>query len=100
MTEHSPTPWKLDTRNRVIIDAEGGVVCAYSFQPDAERIILCVNANDELVAALERCKEVLGPQVRLGHMPIGGEAKGNWIHAEQALGEVLTALAKARGEKT
>ena len=52
MSKHTPTPWKHELDNRISSD---GMIFVKCFDDnDAAHIVKCVNAHDELVAALEQ----------------------------------------------
>lgn len=95
MTEHSPTPWRLlpraDPTDRLCIVDGDGIAVQFPLMDlpppqecaNTEYVILCVNAHDELVAALEKLLAELW--------------RGLPEQIEAARTHAYAALAKARG---
>lgn len=95
-TKHSPTPWRVDG-DAVVAHGGGPDLVALSpandgweesgamFAANAEHIVRCVNAHDDLVAGLKSAVESLESLVRLGRIP--ASSKG--------LRDAKEALAKA-----
>jgi hypothetical protein len=106
MSEHTPTPWaavrceRADGRYmRSIIGSlaiepnidpdgtfhdTGATVCTIYHEANAEHIVRCVNAHEELIAALEQAYDLLGDGSNLV-----------WCHIDA---RIRSALACARGE--
>jgi hypothetical protein len=64
-TSHTPTPWAVDGKSIAFGDSCTGGLVAASVEnifgeaidiKDMQRIVHCVNAHDELVAALQRAQ--------------------------------------------
>jgi hypothetical protein len=97
---HSPTPWKIDCGH--VLDAINNEIpfpdAAYRCPSPLERvnathIVRCVNAHDELVAALEECNAILERER-------GIEADAWQRRIGRACEQICAALAKAKGEAT
>jgi hypothetical protein len=87
-TNHTPTPWRVTTTayGRPLIESSDGTeICKlFSYNSEgyatADHIVRCVNAHDELVAALEYALSLL---------------EG---YPDSATDPICTAIARAKGE--
>jgi len=83
---HTPTPWRIrDCGNTEIIGANGRTVETLpGASYNAAHIVRCVNAHDELVAALRKAERVLN---HIGAAS-GSEHIGAWEAVRDAIAKV------------
>lgn len=87
--EHTPTPWKAETHRDdypEVIGPDRQAICdAVETLPDAEHIVRCVNAHDDLLAAARFAQAwILG-------LTLSGGGDG------EVLAKLHEAIAKATG---